>query len=51
MDRYIRDVMQRGVVSCLVSATADKIAKIMLDNNVSAVVVGYDFTSKKLINA
>ena len=39
MDRNVRDVMQRGVVSCLVSATADKIAKIMLDNNVSALVV------------
>ncbi|MBC8482077.1 MAG: CBS domain-containing protein, partial [Planctomycetes bacterium] len=39
MDRNVRDVMHRGVVSCLVSATADKIAKIMLDNNVSALVV------------
>ena len=39
MDRNIRDVMHRGVVSCLVSTTADKIATIMLDNNVSALVV------------
>ncbi len=39
MDRNVRDVMNRGVVSCLVSAAADKIAKIMLDNNVSALVV------------
>ena len=39
MDRNVRDVMHRGVVSCLVSATVDKIAKIMLDNNVSALVV------------
>ncbi len=36
MDRNVRDVMHRGVVSYIVSATADKIAKIMLDNNVSA---------------
>jgi len=39
MDRNVRDVMHRGVVTCLVSATADTIAKIMLDNNVSALVV------------
>lgn len=39
MDRNVIDVMHRGVVSCLVSATADKITNIMLDNNVSVVVV------------
>ena len=39
MDRSVRDVMQRGVVSCQVNATADIIARIMLDNNVSALVV------------
>ena len=39
MDSYIRDVMHRGVVTCLVSASAATIAKIMVDNNVSALVV------------
>lgn len=39
MDRNVREVMHRGVVTCQVSATVDKIAKIMLDNNVSALVV------------
>lgn len=31
--------MHRGVVSCKVSSTVDEIARIMLDNDVSAVVV------------
>ena len=35
----VRDVMHRGVVTCKVMATADQIAGIMLDNDVSAVVV------------
>ena len=39
MDRIIRDVMHRGVVTCPVDANADRIAKIMLDNDVSALVV------------
>lgn len=39
MDRCVRDVMHRGVVSCQVDATAGKIGKIMIDNNVSALVV------------
>ncbi len=39
MDRVIRDVMSRGVVTCGVDDTVDKIAKIMLDNDVSALVV------------
>ena len=39
MFRKVRDVMHRGVVTCKVTATADKIAGIMLDNDVSAVVV------------
>jgi len=39
MDRFIRDVMCRGVVTCGVNATVDKIARIMLDNDVSALVV------------
>ena len=36
MDSNVGDVMHRGVVLCLASAFAGKIAKIMLDNNVSA---------------
>lgn len=39
MDRVIRDVMCRGVVTCRVDATAAESAKIMLDNDVSALVV------------
>jgi len=39
MLRKVRDVMHRGVVTCKVTATADQIAGIMLDNDVSAVVV------------
>ena len=39
MDRRVGDVMHRGVVICRVSATVEKVADIMLDNNVSALVV------------
>jgi len=39
MDPTIKDVMQRGVVTCRVDATAADIANIMLDNDVSALVV------------
>ena len=39
MHRMIRDVMHRGVVTCRVTATADEIVKIMVDNGVSVVVV------------
>ncbi|NQV33118.1 MAG: CBS domain-containing protein, partial [Phycisphaeraceae bacterium] len=39
MDQTIKDVMQRGVVTCGVDATAVDIAVIMLDNDVSALVV------------
>ena len=39
MFRKVRDVMHRGVVTCKVTATADQVAGIMLDNDVSAVVV------------
>jgi CBS domain-containing protein len=39
MDRRVGDLMHRGVVICRVSATAEKVADIMLDNNVSALVV------------
>jgi CBS domain-containing protein len=39
MERIIKDFMQRGVVTCRVGATAAEVARIMLDNNVSAVVV------------
>ncbi len=39
MERIIRDFMQRGVVTCGIGATAAEIARIMLDNNVSALVV------------
>ena len=35
----VRDVMHRGVVTCKVTATAVQIAGIMLDNDVSTVVV------------
>ncbi len=39
MDRIIRDVMHRGVVTCRVDTNAPEVAKIMLDNDVSALVV------------
>ncbi len=39
MDRIIRDFMCRGVVTCGVNANADEVARIMLDNDVSALVV------------
>ena len=39
MDRTVRDVMCRGVITCRVDATADEIARIMLDNDVSTLVV------------
>ena len=39
MDRIIRDFMCRGVVTCGVGATAAEVARIMLDNDVSALVV------------
>ncbi len=39
MDRIIRDFMRRGVVTCGVGATAVEVARIMLDNDVSALVV------------
>lgn len=39
MDRIIRDFMRRGVVTCGVGATVDEIARIMLDNDVSSLVV------------
>jgi len=39
MDRVIRDIMCRGVVTCSVNADAAEVARIMLDNDVSALVV------------
>ena len=39
MDQTIKDVMQRGVVTCRVDADAAEVAAIMLDNDVSALVV------------
>lgn len=39
MRRTITEAMHRGVVTCKVSSTADEIARIMIDNDVSAVVV------------
>lgn len=39
MFRTIMDTMHRGVVTCRVAATADEVAKIMLDNHISALVV------------
>ena len=39
MERVIRDVMCRGVVTCGVNANAAEVARIMLDNDVSALVV------------
>src|SRR3990172_854556 len=39
MDRIIRDFMHRGVVTCGVDANAAEVAKTMLDNDVSALVV------------
>ena len=39
MNRIIRDFMRRGVVTCGVDANTAEVAKIMLDNDVSALVV------------
>ena len=39
MDRIIRDFMRRGVVTCGVDANAAEVARIMLENDVSALVV------------
>jgi len=39
MNRVIKDFMCRGVVTCGINASAAEIARIMLDNNVSALVV------------
>jgi len=39
MERIIRDFMSRGVVTCRVDANAAEVARIMLDNDVSALVV------------
>ncbi len=39
MREIIREVMHRGVVTCKVDSRADQIARIMLKNNVSALVV------------
>jgi len=39
MDRIIRDFVSRGVVTCRVDANAAEVARIMLDNDVSALVV------------
>ena len=39
MDRIIRNFMYRGVVTCRVDANAAEVAKIMIDNDVSALVV------------
>jgi CBS domain-containing protein len=39
MNRIIRDFMCRGVVTCGVNANAAEVAKIMLDNDVSTLVV------------
>jgi len=39
MDRIIRDFMHRGVVTCGVAANTAQVARIMLDNDVSALVV------------
>ena len=42
MRRIIRDFMRRGEVTCGVGANAAEVAKIMLDNDVSALVVNYE---------
>jgi CBS domain-containing protein len=39
MHRVIKDFMHRGVVTCRVGATAAEVARILLDNDVSALVV------------
>ncbi len=39
MDRIIRNFMHRGVVTCGVDANAAQVARIMLDNDVSTLVV------------
>lgn len=39
MHRVIKDFMHRGVVTCGVGATAAEVARILLDNDVSALVV------------
>jgi CBS domain-containing protein len=42
MYRTIRDAMHRGVVTCRADANATEVAKMMLDNDVSALVVNYE---------
>jgi len=39
VDRTITEAMHRGVVTCKVTTTAEAIARIMIDNDVAAVVV------------
>ena len=39
MDQIIRNFMHIGVVTCRVDANAAEVVKIMLDNDVSALVV------------
>lgn len=39
MDRTIRNFMHRGVVTCKVNANTAQVARIMLDNDVSTLVV------------
>jgi len=39
MDRIIRNFMHRGVVTCKVDANTAQVARIMLDNDVSTLVV------------
>ena len=39
MEKIIRDVMRRGVVTCRVDTKVPEVARIMLDNDVSALVV------------
>lgn len=39
MSETIRDVMHRGVVTCKVTAGLDEIAQIILDNDVTALIV------------
>jgi len=39
VNETIKDVMHRGVVTCKVSTTADKIVRTMVDSDVAALVV------------
>ena len=45
-DATVRDVMKRGVVTCRVDDTADEIARLLIQHDVSAPKAGRDVASR-----